>query len=583
MLSGCDLPPLVLASRSPRRANLLRQAGYAFTTCHPPFEDPADPSVSSSATSLTDPMEQATALAKQKARSCLKINTLKRGRSLLIAADTIVVDATGQRLGQPASQEEAAAMLARLIGAEHHVVTGVCLLETNDGGVAQEESWAEMTRVHLGPVPENQRQAYLTSGQWAGKAGGYNLAELENDWPFEIEGDPTTVVGLPMKRLQQALTHWPGHKTAIHAARAPHSTSVCATGVLGVMSGHATGITAQLTRAAMSALTPGYRAVVQGRNATFDLNLRRPRQLPRPTISVGNLTTGGTGKTPVTLTLARWLIDAGHAPAILLRGYRGTREGGSDEAAELTTALGDACVVVANPDRYAGATEALRRSEQGGRRVSTFLLDDGFQHRQVARDLDLVLIDATRPWGFGHLLPRGLLREPATNLARADAVIITRADQVNAAALDEIDTRVEHLTGRPPIAHTTHAWAGYLTNNHEPLGTDALGDRTVMGVCGIANPTAFETSLRAHAKHVTRLYAFKDHHPYNDADVQAICAEACRTGAELLVMTEKDHVKWRQVAPATIPIPVWRPRLAIRWLDGQEALGTLMDQHVGRP
>ncbi len=238
-------------------------------------------------------------------------------------------------------------------------------------------------------------------------------------------------------------------------------------------------------------------------------------------------------------------------------------------------------------DRHAAASEALRRGDEADLAVSVFLLDDGFQHRQVARDLDLVLIDATRPLGFGRLLPRGLLREPAGNLRRADAVIVSRADQIDAQELAGLDAMIRGFTGRPPIAHTAHDWSGYVTDapDGRERPADALRGHTVMGVCGIANPQAFEATLRARAGRVVAVHAFPDHHRYTGADVRAIAAEARQRGVDLLVMTEKDHVKWRQIAvsPAEADRPVWRPRLTIRWLDGQDALDTLMDQRLARP
>jgi tetraacyldisaccharide 4'-kinase len=583
------LPPLVLASRSPRRAGLLREAGFDFITLDPPFNDPADPS-GQAATLDADAADQARALAQAKAHSLLRDGGLwrrlpagsVRGTALILAADTIVVDGAGRRLGQPTDRDEAAAMLDRLIDAEHVVVTGVCLLEAAPAGVVRQASWSDTTRVRIGPVDQSTLAAYLDSGDWRGKAGAYNLGELQDRWPFEIvAGEPTTVVGLPMDRLRQALATW-GQDEARSQPRGRQQ------GIIAVMNGQARGLRADLTRAALTCLVPGYAAAVGLRNAAFDMGLRRPHRLPRPTVSIGNITTGGTGKTPMTIELARQLAAAGHHPAVLLRGYRVDGEGHSDEAALLAQAL-DGMVVVADADRRAGADEALRRAAAMGRAVSVFLLDDGFQHRQVARDLDLVLLDATRPLGFGRLLPRGLLREPADNLRRAAAVIVTRADQVAAEQLTKIDSLVQQITGLRPMAHVAHVWDGLVDDAGQVHPVEALRDRTVVGLCGIANPDAFEAMLRQAGAHVLAMRTFGDHHRYTPADVRAVGELVQRSGAEMVVMTEKDHVKWRQIAvtggegSGVDPAAVRRPHLAIRWLHGREALGTLMDQRLGRP
>src|SRR4051812_23350103 len=190
-----------------------------------------------------------------------------------------------------------------------------------------------------------------------------------------------------------------------------------------VMNGTERGVAAMSLRALTSAIEPIYRGVVNARNARFDRG-RSVQRVDRPVISVGNITTGGTGKTPV----VRWLADAlrarGIQPAILMRGYKSAPGQTSDEQELLRSQL-PSVVVHANPDRVAGAQEVLRDHPD----VQAFILDDGFQHRRLHRDFDLVLIDATNPFGYDRLLPRGLLREPLAGLARAHAILITRADQ----------------------------------------------------------------------------------------------------------------------------------------------------------
>ncbi|MCC7408795.1 MAG: Maf family protein [Phycisphaeraceae bacterium] len=188
---------VLLASRSPRRASLLAEAGIPFDQIDPPFADPPSP-----ASEAGDAITHAVELARLKAESCPK------GTGVLIAADTIVVSPDGLLLGQPQDADEARTMLKRLLGREHQVVTGVMLIALRDGVETRRLSLADVARVTLGPVTPRELDEFLEQGRWRGKAGGYNLAELEGRWPVKVEGDPGTVVGLPMRRILPILREW---------------------------------------------------------------------------------------------------------------------------------------------------------------------------------------------------------------------------------------------------------------------------------------------------------------------------------------------------------------------------------------
>ncbi|MCC7408796.1 MAG: tetraacyldisaccharide 4'-kinase [Phycisphaeraceae bacterium] len=346
-----------------------------------------------------------------------------------------------------------------------------------------------------------------------------------------------------------------------------------------MMSGEARGPKAGLLRAGLEVLMPGYAAAVAARNAMFDHGLRSIHRLGRPTISVGNLTTGGTGKTPMVIDLARRLGERGRRPAVLLRGYKADADQRSDEAMLLSEALGPGMPVAANADRSRAAREVLSAGD-----VDVFLLDDGFQHRQAHRDLNVVLIDALNPWGYGRLLPRGLLREPTSSLRRADAVIVTRADQVSPAALAELDRQIERHAGRPPIAHTAHGWREYLDAQGRFIPIDVVRGEPVVGVCGLANPGAFERSLRQAAADVRHCMSFPDHHAYTPADVQRIASRARQSGAAAVVTSEKDWVKLRDIDPAVWQgLAVRRAVLGLRWLDGLETFWGLIERAVPGP
>lgn len=351
-----------------------------------------------------------------------------------------------------------------------------------------------------------------------------------------------------------------------------------------IMAGRRRGVAGALGRGLLGLLEPGYRGTIAVRNRLFDSGFRRPRTLPGVTLSVGNLTAGGTGKTPMVAELARRLVALGARPAILMRGYMPDGSALSDEAAEYAAALGELAgvvPVVADPNRSVAAARAL--DEQPS--VNVFILDDGFQHRQVHRDVDLVLIDGSEPFGYGHCLPRGLLREPALNLARAHAVIVTRADQCS--DLPALDRRIQAMHGSPPLAHTAHGWIGWLRDEvARPLPLSALASTPVAAACGIGNPQAFFATLSRQTSAVVHQQAFPDHHAYRPTEVEDLMRLAATRGAQAVVVTEKDWVKWRRLLaqrPDLASLPVFRPVLRLRWIDGQDALDDLLRQVARAP
>ncbi len=342
-----------------------------------------------------------------------------------------------------------------------------------------------------------------------------------------------------------------------------------------IMSGHAKDPAAAATRLGLAIFTPGYHLATATRNKLFDLGIKKTIKLDRPVISVGNITTGGTGKTPMVIELARRLIALNHKPAVLMRGYMAGEKGAtSDEAQEIQNALGSAVPVMPNPDRVEGARRVLADHPE----TTIFLLDDGFQHRRVARDLNLVLIDATRPFGFDHLLPRGLLRESKHNLKRADAIIITRCDQVSAEALSQLDQQIQTLTNKPPLAHAATTWTGFTETGSDPVfPPDHLQAKQVTAACAIGNPEAFKRMLESAAGKLLHIDAFDDHHTYTTNDIQRILKKAKQHNADAVVTTEKDWVKWAELLQHenTDP-PILRPTLGLSFLEGADAIDDLL-------
>lgn len=274
------------------------------------------------------------------------------------------------------------------------------------------------------------------------------------------------------------------------------------------------------------------RAYAEGRRAVYRASV--------PVVSVGNLVAGGVGKTPFVLQLVRWATDAGARPAVLLRGYGARRPDEADEPAMIRAACPGVAVYV-DPDRVASSKRAV---EDG---CDLLILDDGFQHGRLARDVDFVLVDATCPWGGGRCFPAGLLREPWSALASATAVVLTRADQAGPEAVADIRARLRADFPALPITTASHAPARWTDLDGRPLGggLGALRGCRVVAACGIGQPEAFRRTLLDAGATVTRLFPFPDHHAYTRREVQALRLAAA-TDAARLAFTEKDAVKVRQ-------------------------------------
>lgn len=287
-----------------------------------------------------------------------------------------------------------------------------------------------------------------------------------------------------------------------------------------------------------------YGGVVCGRNLYYDRVPLAVQYAGGPVISVGNLTAGGTGKTPMVIETVRRLQALGRHPAILTRGYGAGAEQIADEVLEFQDALPDVPVVV-SPDRVAGAATAQRDHA-----ADCLVLDDGFQHRRLARNLDIVLIDALHPWGGGWLLPAGRLREPLSSLRRAGLFVITRVNQVEPAAVERIVARLRRRGGDQPILRAAIEADALVRRDGRRTAPGELAGRRVLGVCGIGNPRTFQQLVSALVGRECRSLVFGDHHRYAAADVGAICAAAQRTAAELVVTTRKDWVKLVPLWPA---------------------------------
>lgn len=276
-----------------------------------------------------------------------------------------------------------------------------------------------------------------------------------------------------------------------------------------------------------------YGAATSLRTFLYRRGILRQRHLDGIVISVGNLTAGGTGKTPMVLWIAERLLAEGSPCGILTRGYRGDVHSDgrtSDEVRLLQSRLGGRVAFGVGADRFAHGRELARRG------VRWFILDDGFQHWQLARDVDIVLLDATNPFGGGRLLPAGRLREPRPALARANIIVITRSDSAPA-----VEATVRQYSRAPIFYSRTHLDSirlivdGHLDTEIAPSQLPKL-----FAFCAIGNPAAFLADLRAWGLQVARHRCFRDHHRYTSEDFEAILRDARAAGCSALICTEKD-------------------------------------------
>jgi tetraacyldisaccharide 4'-kinase len=351
------------------------------------------------------------------------------------------------------------------------------------------------------------------------------------------------------------------------------------------ISGEATGLGPAAVRAALALSEPMYAAAVRARNRGFDRHPARVRWLPRPVISVGNVTTGGTGKTPIVRWLASRLRDACRQVAVLSRGYKAAPGSLGDEQRMLDALLNEPgkppVLIRANPDRFAAGTAALGEHPE----IDVFLLDDGFQHRRLGRDLDLVLINATEPFGHGHVLPRGLLREPLSGLARAGAIVLTHASSVDEAARSCIVQQVRRYAPDVPVYQCDYVPARLRTAaaaDTTELAPEELKTRRVFAFCGIGSPRSFANQLRSLAGCVAGERYFPDHHDYAPTDLTELRAAARRVRADVLVTTEKDWVKLAALDAAAAndgEISIWRLDVEARFRedDGERLLQQVLN------
>lgn len=343
-----------------------------------------------------------------------------------------------------------------------------------------------------------------------------------------------------------------------------------------IVSGTAKGPGPSGMRVLLRTASVPYSIGIRLRNRLYDWKWLPIHSADAVVVSIGNLTTGGTGKTPLVIWLANALIQKGISCAVLTRGYKTRRGTLSDEPALLARACGGAAVVV-DADRAAGAQKAIEKHQ-----AQVLILDDGFQHRRLKRDLDILAIDATCPFGFGKMLPAGLLREPIRSIERADAAVITRFDQAGEEQVAGIQEQIRRMQPQIEILRAVHRHMEARTLKAPPKRTEELRGKKVFVFCGIGNPGAFLKSVETLGCIPAGNEFFNDHHPYTPEDLGRILSQAKKLGAELILTTEKDWVKAALLAPEKSEIPLLYLTMELEFLTRPDTIIEQIEQRVNR-
>ena len=265
----------------------------------------------------------------------------------------------------------------------------------------------------------------------------------------------------------------------------------------------------------------------------------RSRQLPKPVISIGNITLGGAGKTPLAALLVRLLEEKGLKCAVLARGYGKTASEDLNDEGVLLKEQNALIPVFQDNSRFQAGQEALKNGP-----VDVFLLDDGFQHWRLKRNLDIVLIDAQNPFGNGRLIPRGILREPVSHLKRAGIIVLSKAD-LNPGQLENLRRTLRDIAPGALLAEAVHKPLA-LSDRRNPRAkkdTSFLKGKSICAFCAIASPGSFEGLLKRLGADVQKLFTFMDHYIYNGKDIENLILFCRQNNIDTLVTTQKDAVK----------------------------------------
>jgi tetraacyldisaccharide 4'-kinase len=354
-----------------------------------------------------------------------------------------------------------------------------------------------------------------------------------------------------------------------------------------LISGQSKSLDATLLRFFLQAVAKPYAVFIALRNLAYSKGWLKVRTADVPVISVGNITVGGTGKTPLVV----WICNTIHKSkiknqkckvAILTRGYKATQnlklktQNYVDELAIFAGSCPQAKVIV-NPDRVAAAHQAVNKFG-----ADVLIMDDGFQHRRLSRNLDIVTIDATSPFGYSKMLPAGLLREPIAVLKRANAVVITRCNQVGENELAELEKKLRLLNPNMTIARSIHEPVYAKAADDKKINLDELKGKKVFAFCGIANPDSFLKMIKKFSSNLVGSKIYNDHYHYTDSDLYDICKQARHFKADLILTTQKD---WSRLPienqKSKIDISFAYLAVELKFISGEDKITPLIENALG--
>ncbi|MDR1964005.1 MAG: tetraacyldisaccharide 4'-kinase [Planctomycetaceae bacterium] len=332
------------------------------------------------------------------------------------------------------------------------------------------------------------------------------------------------------------------------------------------------GLGAATVRGFLNLLEFPYFSAMVLRNFLYDSGVFPTHRLAIPIVSVGNLTLGGTGKSPMVAWLGRFFLDHGLQPGIISRGYGQSANGVNDEFLELAFRLPSVPHRL-NRNRIAAASDFLN-----SKNADILILDDAFQHRRIARDFDLVLLDASEPFGHEHIFPRGTLRESTTGLRRADAVFLSRADLADETQRRRIRDRVLAIAPNILWGEIVHEPQSLLSIAKSETPLSEIHGKRILAFCGIGNPNAFRQTLESCGVCVVELVPFPDHHRFKPEDLDRLEKIACQKKVDSILCTMKDLVKIEHLTP--IAIPIQAVLIKIRFLTGEETFQKHLKEHL---
>jgi tetraacyldisaccharide 4'-kinase len=351
-----------------------------------------------------------------------------------------------------------------------------------------------------------------------------------------------------------------------------------------LVSGQKKGLTAVLLRTILVVAATIYALIIRLRNLLYDKDILKAQRIKIPVISIGNITLGGTGKTPLVVWLCNLLQQRNLSCAVLTRGYKThttrhiTSNENSDAITDEPALLYENChnvEIIVDPDRVAGAAKAISKF---GSKI--LIMDDGFQHRRLVRDLDIVTIDATRPFGYEKIFPAGLLREPITSLRRAGAVVITRCDQISENELDKIKQRLRSVNPNILVAQAIHAAVNIKSRDNTETSIEQLKGVRIYGFCGIGNPNAFFNTIETLEAVIVGSKIFNDHYKYTPASLEDIYSQARIAEADLILTTQKDWTKIKHLEPVKKDIRLAYLAIEIKFIADQDKLTCLINDTI---